>query len=270
MQKRLLCLLLCLFACLSALAPAMAEQLSGGSSSEPAIQAVYREHSSPVREDYPHLSDEEFANFRCVSTTGMGKNVLYRSSSPVNPELNRDYYADAAARDAGIRTALNLADNQKELASYEWYAGSYYSGIDVCLLNMNQNRTSKGTRKKLAKGLRYLISHDGPYLVHCTMGRDRTGFVCAILECLMGASVGEVVDDYMATNYNFYGMVPGLEIYDTTQQIIRDELATVFGVDNIAAEGVDLVQCAEAYLLGLGLTPEELAALKDRLGTDRP
>ncbi|MBQ2401880.1 MAG: hypothetical protein II311_07695, partial [Lachnospiraceae bacterium] len=33
------------------------------------------------RADYAHLSDEAFANFRVIDTTGMGENKLYRSSS---------------------------------------------------------------------------------------------------------------------------------------------------------------------------------------------
>ena len=41
------------------------------------------------REDYPNLTDEQYANFRNVTTTGMGHLALYRSSSPVNPKINR-------------------------------------------------------------------------------------------------------------------------------------------------------------------------------------
>lgn len=52
------------------------------------------------REDYKHLSDAEFANFRNVATTGMGENALYRSSSPINDEIGRNTYADKAAEAA--------------------------------------------------------------------------------------------------------------------------------------------------------------------------
>ena len=62
------------------------------------------------RTDYAHLGDEAFANFRVIQTTGMGKGVLYRSSSPINPELGRNTYADKAAEKAGIITVVNLAD----------------------------------------------------------------------------------------------------------------------------------------------------------------
>ena len=52
---------------------------------------------SEKREDYLDLSDMEYANFRVVNTSGMGESKLYRSSSPVNPEINRNKEADAAA-----------------------------------------------------------------------------------------------------------------------------------------------------------------------------
>ena len=63
------------------------------------------------REDYKHLSDAEFANFRNVATTGMGKNALYRSSSPINDEIGRNTYADKAAEAAGVKTFMNLAND---------------------------------------------------------------------------------------------------------------------------------------------------------------
>lgn len=50
---------------------------------------------------YPDLSDEQFANFRAITTTGIGAGKLYRSSSPVNPETNRNLIADRAVS-AGI------------------------------------------------------------------------------------------------------------------------------------------------------------------------
>ncbi len=79
-------------------------------------QNFYRElakRRSNNRVDYPSLSDLEFANFRAVNTTGMGKGKLYRSSSPVNPWGNRNLIADNAARTAGIKTFVNIADTEK-------------------------------------------------------------------------------------------------------------------------------------------------------------
>ena len=79
-----------------------------------------------ARSDYPQLTDEQFANFRVVSTSGMGKNLLCRTASPVNPQYNRNSYADAAIKKAGVTVIVNLADDEDTLQSFAGYAGTYY------------------------------------------------------------------------------------------------------------------------------------------------
>jgi hypothetical protein len=166
------------------------------------------------RADYPNLTDAQYANFRNVATTGMGANVLYRSSSPINPKHNRSREADNAVNAAGIRTVLNLSDNQAVMESYENYAQSYYSRLDVLPLDMIVLFEPEVLRDGVCRGLRFLAGHEGPYLVHCSIGKDRTGFICALLECLMGATADEVVADYMVTYYNFFGIEPGSDAYE--------------------------------------------------------
>ena len=230
---------------------------------------LHRLTRSNERTDYPDLTDEQYANFRNIATTGMGANVLYRSSSPVNPEINRNREADAAVNAAGIRTVINLTDSAGVMKGYEDYAYTCYAALDVLPLDMVVDFSSEAFRDSLAEGLRFLAAREGPYLVHCTEGKDRSGFVCAVLECLMGATAREVYDDYMLTFYNYYGIAPGDDKYDAVlNSNIARFLARAFGVQDIAAGGVDLSACAKAYLQGLGLTGEEIAALKDRLGTD--
>ena len=163
------------------------------------------------RGDYPDLTDSEFANFRPVTTTGMGKGILYRSSSPVNPEINRSAQATAAAEAAGIRTVMNLADAESALVNYEGYEGSWYSTLNVIPLNLGVDFVADDFRSGLAEGFRFIASHEGPYLVHCNEGKDRAGFASAILECLMGATAEEVVADYMVTYYNYYGVADGTD-----------------------------------------------------------
>ena len=220
---------------------------------------------SENHEDYPDLSDEQFANFRAVITTGMGAGRLYRSSSPVNPEIGRNTYADAAAAAAGVKTFVNLADNDETMQGYEGFAESYYSQQNIIGLNLGVDFAAADFAAGLAEGFRFIATHEGPYLVHCNEGKDRAGFTAAVLECLMGASADEVVADYMVTYYNYYGVEPGTEQYDVIANAnIRKSLATAFGVEGI--DGQDLAALAENYLLSIGMTAEEIAALKLALG----
>ena len=220
---------------------------------------------SDERSDYPDLTDEQFANFRVIETTGMGKGVLYRSASPVDPKRKRNSYADAACKAHGIATVMNLADSEDTVKNFPGYDGSYYSTTDCIALNMGLVFDDQDFKDKLAEGLRYFISHDGPYLVHCTEGKDRAGAVSAILECLMGATYDEVVDDYMVTYYNYYGITKDDERYDKlVEENIAATLKKLNGVDDLTT--ADLAAEAEKYCKEIGLTDDEIAALRANLG----
>ena len=220
---------------------------------------------SENRADYPELTDAEFANFRMIRMGSIPANRLYRSSSPVDPEIGRNAYADAAAAEAGIKTFINLVDSEGTMRDYEGFDQTYYSRQNVIALNLSMDFSADDFRAALANGFRFIIANEGPYLVHCTEGKDRAGFVSAILECLMGATEEEVVADYMLTFRNYYGVKAGTAQYRMiADSNIRKTLCSAFGLASL--EGADLQSCAEAYLLGIGLSQEEIDAVKARLG----
>ena len=225
---------------------------------------VHQLVGSVERSDYAHLSDEAFANFRVIDTTGMGAGKLYRSSSPINPAIGRSTYADKAARDAGIRTVINLADPSNV---YETPEDSYYRNCQVTYLNLGMDPVAEDFKAGLAQGMRSIISGEAPYLIHCNEGKDRAGFVSAVLECLMGATADEVVDDYMETFFNYYGVEKGTEKYNAVvNSNIIPTLKTIFGVADIYT--ADLEAEAETYFMeDLGLSAKEVAELKVKLGS---
>ena len=218
------------------------------------------------RADYAHLTDAEFANFRAVTTTGMGAGKLYRSSSPINPEIGRNTYAMTEAEKAGVTVVMNLADTAEEAAAYSGFAGSYYANQNVIYLGLGVDFGEESFQQGLAKGLRHFAQNEGTYLVHCNEGKDRAGFVTALLECLMGASAEEVVADYMTTYYNYYGIEPGTEKYEAiANSNIVKSLEAAFGIEDLyAAE--NLFQEAALYIHEeLGLAPDEVYALRANL-----
>ena len=220
---------------------------------------------SENRDSYPELTDAEYANFRMISTGRIRENTLYRSSSPVNPEINRNQEADEAAREAGIRTFINLADTAQGMKAYDGYAQSYYSTQPVICLNLGVDFNAEEFRRGLAEGLHFLAEGEAPFLVHCNEGKDRAGFVSAVLEALMGATAEEITADYMKTFYNYYGVEPGTEQYDVIAgSNIQKSLATAFGIESIF--DAELEPAAENYLMEIGLTPDEIGAIKAKLG----
>ena len=222
---------------------------------------------SEDRASYPDLTDEQYANFRAVTTTGMGEGKLYRSSSPVNPEINRNKEADAAAAAAGVKTFVNLADNEETMKAYEGFAESYYAGQAVICLNLGVDFAADDFKAGLAEGVRFIAVNEAPFLVHCNEGKDRVGFTSAVLEALMGASAEEITADYMVTYYNYYGVVPGTEQYDViAASNIQKSLAAAFHMTSIF-EG-DLQGAAAAYLTEIGFSAEDIAAVQARLSAN--
>ncbi len=221
------------------------------------------------REDYANLSDEEYANFRAVETSGMGKDTLFRSSSPINPALNRNREADEALLRSLIQTVMNMSDSEEKMKKYADYALTNYSECQIIALDLGMDFTAEDFGQTLAEGFRFLASHDGPYLIHCLEGKDRTGFTAAVLECLMGASAEEVVQDYMLTFYNFYGVEPGTQQYEEIEKgNLEVSLTKAFGIPSIWDDGVDLSACADTWLGSIGMRPEEISALKEKLSQD--
>ena len=224
---------------------------------------------STDREDYPGLDDRQFANFRAVNAGNIGTDVLFRSSSPIDPYLNRSKLADEAALESQIHTVLNVAENEIEMKGHPGFLSTYYSQCDIIAINLSMDLTSDKFKEDLAQGYRFFVNHSGPYLIHCSEGKDRTGYVTAILECLMGVSAQEIVDDYMQTFVYLYRVEPYSDRYRMISSTnIEAALARLFNIDSIFQESVDLGECAESFLLEIGMTEEEIGTLKENLSQD--
>jgi protein-tyrosine phosphatase len=217
------------------------------------------------RADY--LSDESFANFRNIDFGSISSNILYRSSSPT-AFTARASYSTALAKEAGIKTIINLDDNIDTLTRdlgfmpNDWYKDLYDNG-SVLLVDMNADYNSPEYGDKVAQSMKFIAYNEGPYLVHCDAGRNRTGFVLVVLESLMGAKQEELERDYMQSYINFYGIKKGTYQYNYVKQNPYEMLASI-------AEGVPLnndhfSEIANNYLLKIGLTEQEIASIKDNL-----
>ena len=242
----------------------MAQQ--GGYFEEYALRSL---QYTDAREDYPDLTDAQFANFRAVSTTGMGKNRLHRSSTPIDPRHGRSEYADAAMTDAGVTLILNLADSAAEAAQMDGFPGKSYAAADVVYAPLGLELTDADTRHALAEGLRAFAARPGVYAVHCIEGTERAGFVIALLECLMGAEAEEVAADYMESYANYYSLTPADARYETILKngLLRT-LGAAFGTENVM--DADLAESAARYLTDAGLTEAEVTLLKANLAAGRP
>ena len=223
------------------------------------------------REDYS--SDAAFANFREIKGGKIGEGALFRSSSPINNEIGRAKYADALVKENGIRTVMNLADSEESILSYmekEDFASPYYASLfengDVIALNMGVSFKTREFQASLSEGLTFLASKEGPYLVHCTEGKDRAGFTSALLSALMGLTYQEIVEDYMTTYENYYHIEKGSEQYEAVKKSNIDSmLSFIASVGSDKLSQVDLSLKAEEFLFAIGMEEETVRKLKENL-----
>jgi protein-tyrosine phosphatase len=110
----------------------------------------------------------------------------------------------------------------------------------------------------------YLLGDRAPLVIHCTAGKDRTGFACALILHALGVPDDLIAQDYLLTN-RFYRRDPSAS--SDLPEDVRQVLASVessflaAGYDAISADYGDL----DNYLSdGLGLGPQERARLEAR------
>ena len=72
-----------------------------------------------------------------------------------------------------------------------------------------------------------LAGSEGPVLVHCAAGKDRTGILCALTHHVAGVADDDIVADYLATNdpARFAARADGFRqhIQETTGRAVSDE-----------------------------------------------
>ena len=219
-------------------------------------------------------SDSVFANFRSVTGGDIQENYLYRSASPCDNQHNRAPFADGLIAEAGVNYIVDLADDEVKIQGYlndpafsSPYFLSLYEAGEVCPLSLNVNFGSDEFGGKLVSGLKAMTDHPGPYLIHCLEGKDRTGFVCMLLEALCGASYQEIVDDYMISYDNYYQISmesdPGR--YEVIRKNVLDPLVHILTGEDIAPEQADLTVYAENYLVNAGMSRKMITALRQNL-----
>lgn len=222
------------------------------------------------REDYS--GDDIFANFRNIEVGRIKKNMFFRGASPADNQHNRAQYADALIEEAGIGFILDLADTEEKIKGYmekddfasPYFAQLYNSGY-VYAAGMSASYSSEDFAQKVVALFKAATLNEGPYYIHCTEGKDRTGFVCILLESLADASYEELESDYMKTYENYYGISPQNDA-DRYAGIVEckfeDMVFYLAGVDSreeITAEKIK--EGVHKYLIDAGMTEEEYIAL---------
>lgn len=228
------------------------------------------------RDHYAESTDAQYANARAASGGSLASGVLHRSSSPFSNGSNRAFYVSEYLEQQGVKTVLNLADTEEKMLNYDMppYSRTLWDSGSVILCPLKADPTAPDYNRRLTEALKELPSHPAPYVVHCMEGKDRTGYVCALLEGLCGATYDEIVADYLITYDNYYHINP-VNNPELCNSLVKLRLHTclMYYADVIDEDQLPSVDYAEAfadYLLTHGMTQQQLDALVQALTGKTP
>lgn len=234
-------------------------------------RAMAMEFSNDIA-DY-HNDTVKFANARMVKKGRIAENRLYRSSSPFDDTYCRAFCASSFLKNKGICSVLDLSDDEAKLQSMledmPEYSRQFYEAGGVVCCKLKVNYKSDETNEKMLKGILELVNKPGPYLVQCLEGKDRTGYACAILEAICGATFDEIVADYMLSyeNYFNYNLSNNPTFYKTVISLrLYDALLYYCGIDDEShLSSVDLEALIHKFMLDHGLTEAEISQIQHAL-----
>lgn len=178
-----------------------------------AVQTALALTYSDERGDY--ASDAVFANFRALSGGEVAANLFYRGASPCDNLHKRALTVTLLAEAAGIDCFVDLADTPEKIQAYwndENVYAPYWKGCvrdgKVHSHAIGANFRADSYRSGIVAALRTIKNHDfgGRCYIHSQEGKDRTGFLCVLIESLGGATLEEIERDYMQSFVNYYGL----------------------------------------------------------------
>lgn len=126
---------------------------------------------------------------------------LFRSAQP-------DVEGFTEARRLGIQTVLNLRSGHSDVETA--------AGLRLRLRRIPTEARSL-TIEQLVLALRVIRETEGPVLVYCWQGSDRTGAVCALYRVVFqGWSREAAIDELVNGGYGFH------DVYDNIPELIRN------------------------------------------------
>lgn len=126
---------------------------------------------------------------------------------------------------------------------------------------------------KLVRVFRLALEADGPVLVHCAAGKDRTGVVSAMLLSAAGVRSDAIIADYVRTDRNMFRVLQRLEMApalppgvseEDVRELISTPVEAIEGVLERFAEHED----AAGWLRAHGVTGEEIDRWRRKFRAD--
>lgn len=165
------------------------------------------------------INFRDFGGVRTATGALVKPGILYRSGAPATPE------AMDALRAGGIRTLIDLRSRQERRRALHPWPGAVLESLPLDFDRVVQRRLIFAVFKRHPEtavhdivegvyrdavdrahpqiaGLFRILSDPGAYpvLIFCRAGRDRTGYVVAVLQLALGVELEDVVAEYLRSN----------------------------------------------------------------------
>ena len=220
----------------------------------------------------PALTVADVRNFRDAGVAGLRPGLLYRSASlyTLTPEGARQLEL------LGIRTVIDLRTASERAAWPDQHHHLDLEDLHHPLLpdqdaDFTWPKTMEGTYQVMAElggpsiaaTVRRLAAADGlPTLIHCAVGKDRTGLTIAVLQSLAGLSEAEVLADFVRSNPHL-GLDTDEPVYYYDEHGTRHRSHPVTpALLHVALPHLHTTHGSlPAYLQSHGVTPPEIATV---------
>ena len=208
--------------------------------------------NGPSSSDTPAPSDIKVRNFRDASSSSGGdvlkKATLYRSASLAGIT---DKSADNLAELLGSHATIIDLRTARQVAEASDHPIKGVSDINIPIEGITDTTpmvTDSGQRSQLAKALKFAANTNGPVLIHCAAGKDRTGWTVAMIMYVSGANNAQVMKEYLKSNEDIPGGVKAEWLNNGLQALHRN------------------YDTVPKYLKAAGLSDADLAKLKNKFG----
>lgn len=152
-------------------------------------------------------------NFRDMAGEGDGlfkRGLIYRSNSLSLPNMER-----YILQTLGVKTIIKFGGSDVSVsgATRLSYPIKNLSASTIAQKQaMYRNYVNNATNQLyIGKTIKYLATATAPLVVHCSQGRDRTGWISAIVHTLMGVSAEDRMAEYMKSASPTYGTVGSVD-----------------------------------------------------------
>ncbi len=235
-------------------------------------EALSQSYSNELKD---YTDKYEFANFRAMSGGALKKNLVFRGASPCDNSHNRASTVDSILEEYNITYNIDLADSETNMTnylnntSYSFpYTKKLYEDSNVSLLSLSSSYEADYYKQAVVRGLSEALAKsdsNSKIYIHCMEGKDRTGFVCLLIEALCGASYSELEKDYMQTYYNYYKISKenNKDKYDAIVSLYFNSfLESLHGTSDVEVlKSASFVEDAKRYLTSGGMSEETVKQL---------